>query len=202
MGETGPHNTTSPRHPDALNTKQKYVLKRPYLSPTTVFPAAAECMSAKGGPLGLASVPPDIKLFLTLPSLTTLLKLQSPCSHYGLIFLLVDKATTFLFRVRQRERHNSSSSQRCSVNCVVSRVKKWRRPLHFSSCTWVFTNGTTSETTLLIERGRGLILSVILKKDINLDKGFKYIFFFFLILRNASVKLKCSGVQFYVQYCK
>lgn len=62
---------------------------------------------------------------------------------------------------------------------------------------WVFTNGTTSDTTLLIERGRGLILSVILKKDISLDKGFKYnFFFFFLILRNASVKLKCSGVQF------
>lgn len=76
--------------PRLANTKQKYVLKRPYPSPTTVFPAAAECMSAKGGPLGLASVPPDIKLFLTLPSLTTLLKLQSQCSHYGLIFLLVD----------------------------------------------------------------------------------------------------------------
>lgn len=62
MGETGPHNTTSPRHPNSLNKKQKNVLKRPYLSPTTVFPAAAECMSVKGGPLGLASVPPDIKL--------------------------------------------------------------------------------------------------------------------------------------------
>lgn len=97
MGETGPHNTTSLRHPHALNKKQKYVLKRPYLSPTTVFPAAAECMSAKGGPLRLASVPPDIKLVLTLPLLTTLLKLQSQCSHYGLIFLLVDLKKQQLF---------------------------------------------------------------------------------------------------------
>lgn len=99
MGETGPHNTTSLRHPHSLNKKQKYVLKRPYLSPTTVFPAAAECMSAKGGPLRLASVPPDIKLVLTLPLLTTLLKLQSQCSHYGLIFLLVDLKKQQLFFV-------------------------------------------------------------------------------------------------------
>lgn len=87
MGKTGPHNTTSPRHPDSLNKIQKYVLKRPYLSPTTVFPAAAECMSAKGGPLGLASVPHNIKLVLTLPLLTTLLKLQN---QYGFILLQVD----------------------------------------------------------------------------------------------------------------
>lgn len=92
MGETD-SNTTSPRHwngshlytpernpppcpapPPALTRKMKKkenIKKRPYLSPTTVFPAAAKCMSSNGGPFwDWPPFTPDInarQLFLTLP---------------------------------------------------------------------------------------------------------------------------------------
>lgn len=67
---------------------KKNVKKRPYLSPTTVFPAAAKCMSSKGGPFwDWPPSTPDInaqQLFLTLPSYmpTTPLHLQSERSPY------------------------------------------------------------------------------------------------------------------------
>lgn len=85
MGGKKDPNTTSSRHWNSSHLytptlptltlektkKKENMKKRPYLSPTTVFPAAAKCMSSNGGALwDWPLFTPDIharQLFLTLP---------------------------------------------------------------------------------------------------------------------------------------
>ena len=72
LEQLSPLHSDPPRPcPRKNEEKRKYEKKRPYLSPTTVFPAAAKCMSSNGGALrDWPLFTPDIharQLFLTLP---------------------------------------------------------------------------------------------------------------------------------------